>query len=81
MKAIKLAKYVERSYEEKPDRKGWVKYGDDNLFPQYLIDLANSSAVHGALVNSIALMIYGDGIELQGADQLYIQKIGLNKEL
>jgi hypothetical protein len=81
MKAIKMAKYVAKNYEEKVDRKGWVKYGEDNLFPQYLIDLTNQSAVHGALVNSIALMIFGDGINVDGENQLYIEKIGLNKEL
>ena len=54
IESIELAKYVERNYEEKVVPQGWVEYGDDNLFPQYLIDLYNSSAVHHALVESIA---------------------------
>lgn len=59
---LTLAKYQERSYEEQPNRLGWIDYGDDNLFPQYLVDLYHSSATHNALCTSIAYMIFGDGL-------------------
>ena len=49
MDLLKLNEYQERSYEERPSNEGYVQYGDDNLFPQYLIDLYKSSATHNAL--------------------------------
>lgn len=62
MELIKLAKYVERSYEEREVPEGYVLYGEDNLFPQYLVDLYNSSATHGALCNTIAQMFVGSNM-------------------
>ena len=56
---VELAKYVKIEPIEFEDRKGWVGYGEGNAFPQYLIELYNTSPVHGALVNSIAFMIAG----------------------
>ena len=81
IESIELAKYVERNYEEKVVSQGWVEYGDDNLFPQYLIDLYNSSAVHHALVESIAYMIFGEGIKAEGQGQLQIEEWGLQDEM
>ena len=78
IEALQLAKYEARNSEEKENKKGWIDYGHDNLFPQYLISLYNSSAVHGALVSSIANMIFGEGIEAEGEAQLKIEKLGLN---
>jgi len=78
---INLSKYQEANHEEKDSRKGWMDYGSDNLFPQYLIGLYNGSAVHNALINSIAYMIYGNGIQLEGEAQLWVEKWGLNDEL
>ena len=73
---IELAKYVEPNYEEKVSKSGWVEYGDDNLFPQYLIDLFNSSAVHRGVTESIGRMIYGDGLKGDIAANLQIQEWG-----
>ena len=81
IESLELAKYVERNYEEKLSRDGWVEYGDDNLFPQYLIDLYNSSSVHHALVDSIAFMIFGEGVKVVGEGQLQVEEWGLNDEL
>ena len=41
--------YTPVSTQEGVDRNGWLTYGADNDFPAYLIDLKNSSPVHGAL--------------------------------
>lgn len=56
---VELAKYVKIDPIEYEDKKGWVGYGEGNAFSQYLIELYNTSPVHGALVNSIAFMIAG----------------------
>lgn len=81
VEAISLAKYVERSYEESNDPKGWVKRGEDNLFPQYLIDLYNSSAVHHGVVDSIARMIYAEGVKTDVQGELILQEWSADEEL
>jgi len=82
MDLLKLNEYQERSYAEKPSNEGYVQYGDDNLFPQYLIDLYKSSATHNALCTSIAYMIYGDGVQADTLDaRLKIEEWGLQDEV
>jgi hypothetical protein len=82
MDLLKLKEYQERSYAEVPSPKGYIKYGDDNLFPQYLIDLYHSSATHNALTTSIAYMIYADGVQANTTEaQLRLGEWGLDDEL
>lgn len=82
MELLKLQEYQERSYAERPSNRGWVSYGDDNLFPQYLIDLYKSSATHNALCTSIAYMIFGDGVQADTLDaRLKIEEWGLQDEV
>ena len=82
MDLLQLKQYEERSYEETPSNAGWINYGDDNLFPQYLIDLYKSSATHNALCTSIAYMIFGDGINVESADaRLKMAEWGLEDEV
>jgi hypothetical protein len=40
----------------------YITYGEDNLYPQYLLDLYNSSAIHGAIINGKATMMAGGNI-------------------
>lgn len=40
----------------------FIKAGDDNQFPQYLIDLYNRSSLNGACINSIVQGIVGGGL-------------------
>ena len=61
--SLKLSEYVAKSDAENVDRKGWVNYGDQNDFPQYLRDLAHESPVHGSVVVAIGDMIAGKGIQ------------------
>ena len=82
MELLKLKEYQERSYAEKPSNFGFVNYGDDNLFPQYLIDLYKSSATHNALCTSIAYMIFGDGVQADTLEaRLKIEEWGLQDEV
>ena len=46
--------------------KDWMSYGSDNLFPQQLIELYDSSAIHHTAVDSISDAIYGEGIKYYG---------------
>ena len=42
--------------------KDWVFYGDDNIYPEYLIQLALRSAKHNAILNAKVNYIYGGGL-------------------
>ncbi len=49
-------------------RNDWVSFGEDNLYPNYLLELFLGSAINGALVKSIGAMIYGEGLAATNAD-------------
>ncbi len=48
--------------------KDYITFGDDNLFPQKLIDLYNNSAIHHTAIDSIVSGIFGDGLTFIGDD-------------
>ncbi len=50
------------------NRKGWVDYGEENNFPDYLYDVYSSSPTHHALCNGIADMAYARGYRTYGND-------------
>jgi capsid portal protein len=41
--------------------KDWVLYGEDNNYPETLVDLFNSSAIHQSIVNQKSTMMVGGG--------------------
>jgi len=53
---LELPQAVEKSYED------FVTYGENNQFPQSMIDAWLQSPIHNALVNGIVQMIAGDEI-------------------
>ena len=82
MDLLQLKEYQAKSYEEFSSREGWMNYGDDNMFPQYLIDLYHSSATHNALCTSIAYMIFGDGMQADTLEaRLKFEEWGLDDEI
>jgi hypothetical protein len=58
---VELAQYQPVASTEKIERSGWLSFGDDNLYPTYLKELADTSPVHGAIVKGVARMIGGKG--------------------
>ena len=36
---------------ERIDRKGWIKWGDDNLYAQFLIGIYYDNPIHGGVIN------------------------------
>mgnify|MGYP003646659053 CR=1 FL=1 len=58
---VKLSHYNIPHLVEKTNQE-WISFGEDNLYPNYLLDLFLGSAINGALVKSIGAMIYGEGI-------------------
>lgn len=59
-------------YTERVSRSGWVNYGEDNLYPDYLISLMNMSAKHNAILKRKAMMIGGNGWDTSNLDGLAI---------
>ncbi len=60
---VEMAKYVKIAPIERENvSKGWVNFGEGNMYPQYLIELQSESPVHGSIVNSISQMIAGKGV-------------------
>lgn len=43
--------------------KDYIKYGEDNLYPEYLTYLYNKSGKHGAIINGKANYIFGEGFQ------------------
>lgn len=50
--------------------KDFMYYGEDNLFPQKLIELYDTSAMHHTAVNAITDGIIGDGLEVIGEEYI-----------
>ena len=50
-------------------RNDWVNFGENNLYPNYLLELFLGSAINGALIKSIGAMIYGEGIAATNVDE------------
>ena len=62
---IKFAQAEQPRFEEKR-AKGYVEFGGNNNYPEYLIGLFNESPKHGAIIKSKTNYIFGqgwDGIE------------------
>jgi len=79
---LAFAKYIKVEEVEKETTKGWVEWGEGNSMPNYLIDLYQSSPVHGSLVNSISFMIAGKGFKSENpASQVNIAKLELDSIL
>jgi len=50
--------------------KGYVTFGEDNLFPQKMIEFYNKSPKHNAIVTQKASYVAGDSYELFASDTL-----------
>jgi hypothetical protein len=58
--------------------KDLYKYGEDNNYPQYLLNLYNKSAKHSAIINGKVNYIIGNGFE--GPDQNWIKRVNSSNE-
>lgn len=57
---------------EKVDKTGVVKWGKDNLYPQFLNALYYDNPVHGGIINQKIKFLTAGGIEIEG-DQSILQ--------
>ena len=53
--------------------KDYMFYGEDNLYPQKLIEMYDSSAMHHTCIQAIKDGIFGEGIELIGDEYINTQ--------
>ena len=60
--SIKFASATIPVFSEVLQRSPWVYYGENNLLPQYFIDLYDNCAIHKAVVTSKVNQIMGDGL-------------------
>lgn len=64
---IQLQQISLPTFEEKVvSGKKYVRYGSDNLFPQFLISLADKSSIHNAIITSKLDYAYGKGLVYEG---------------
>lgn len=49
-------------------REGWVKWGNDNLYPQFLWKLYYESPIHGGVINSKVTYITSGGLKYAGPE-------------
>jgi len=61
---VKFASYDMPKRDPVVQRAGWVAYGEDDKFPEYLYNLYRGSATHNALCNGIADMAYSRGLDV-----------------
>jgi hypothetical protein len=59
---IHLAEYNLPSISEE-NNKDWIQFGDENLYPQYLLELYNGSSINNAIIKGVSAMIYGEGLD------------------
>lgn len=62
--SVDMISHVERDYTEGISwgADKFAVYGEEDDLPEYLQEIYESSPIHGALVNSISDLIYGDGL-------------------
>lgn len=53
-------------FVETISRRGFVNFGADNLYPDYLISLLNRSSKHNAIIKRKAMMVGGNGFVMDG---------------
>ena len=65
---VKLSHYNIPHLVEKTNQD-YISFGEDNLYPNYLLELFLGSAINGALIKSIGAMIYGEGLGATDIDK------------
>jgi|TARA_R110000823_G_scaffold302057_1_gene423178 hypothetical protein len=58
--------------EDHPDTPKYMKFGSDNMYPEYLISLYNQSSTHASCVNAIVQAITGEGLITDDEDILKV---------
>lgn len=62
VKFVQLSSYTSPVVSENA-RKGWVEYGDDNDYFNYLINRYNGSPTNNAVISGVIDMVFGKGLD------------------
>ena len=65
---VKLSHYNIPHLVEKTNQD-YISFGENNNYPNYLLELFLGSAINGALIKSIGAMIYGEGLDATDIDK------------
>lgn len=87
IQAMSFASYSVPVFKELKYKK-WINCGPDNLWPNYLVSLANHGGIHNRIIDNKARQIAGDGLTVEDSEdkeQLarineFLKKIGFNKK-
>jgi hypothetical protein len=58
------------------DKTGTVKWGKDNLYPQFLNSIYYNNPVHGGIINQKVKFITAGGLNVDGADKSILENSG-----
>jgi len=58
------------------DKTGTVKWGKDNLYPQFLNSIYYNNPVHGGIINQKVKFITAGGLNVEGADESILENSG-----
>jgi len=67
---VSMISHTDREYRDVITRgeRPYVKYGELDDLPNYLNELFENSSINGALINSIADMVYGEGLQTENGE-------------
>lgn len=88
IQSLNFAEYNSPIFKEKT-YKDWINAGPDNLWPNYLVKLANNCALHNAIIDSKQQQVTGEGIKIEDSEdkaQLaamleFLKKSNIKKQL
>jgi len=73
---LDLAKHhFPQPYESRPqDNSVYVKYGTDNLYPHFILNLYLKCPIHASIINTKAAYIIGDGLKVKETGEAFALK-------
>ena len=77
IQVLTFAEAKQPEYKEKKG-EGYMQYGQNNDYPQYLLDLFNKSAKHNAIIRGKVNYIVGNG---WAGEQAIVQKVNREETL
>ena len=63
---------------ESKDNRGWKKYGDNNLYPEFLYGLYRNSSILSSIINGFHDYICGSGFEIEFDEETVMNRGGDN---
>ena len=77
IQVLTFAEAKQPEYKEKKG-EGYMQYGQNNDYPQYLLDLFNKSAKHNAIIRGKVNYIVGNG---WAGDEAIVKKVNREESL